>query len=195
MNQQLIPLLYWILRRQDSPLKEYDLLFKLARKKVSPFALMIDKRDVRMTSHHLFQLHFILFHHLYLLRKRLREKGSYDLHIHCLSIELQPMLRGLSTTSLDRVDPLEQYYLDWDEMVTTSHDDVDKMIQFFMKKYHNHTQRANALKVLGLSPEASEEEIKRQFRKLVKIHHPDCDGEAEEFIEVARAKEVLLDSF
>ncbi|MEM7370396.1 MAG: J domain-containing protein [Bacteroidota bacterium] len=53
-------------------------------------------------------------------------------------------------------------------------------------------------KVLGVSPSASEEEIKQQFKKLAVKYHPDAnpgDQKAEDrFKEISEAKEILLDS-
>lgn len=53
-------------------------------------------------------------------------------------------------------------------------------------------------KVLGVSPSASEEEIKQQFKKLAVKYHPDAnpgDEKAEaRFKEISEAKEILLDS-
>lgn len=58
----------------------------------------------------------------------------------------------------------------------------------------------NALTILGLKKHASQQEIKKAYRKLVKIHHPDCfkNGSefqlkiaTEKFIEIQHAYELL----
>ena len=49
-------------------------------------------------------------------------------------------------------------------------------------------------KILGLSPGASEKEVRKKYRKLVMIYHPDKNDspEAEEkFIEITEAYEIL----
>lgn len=47
--------------------------------------------------------------------------------------------------------------------------------------------------VLGVSQDATQDEIKKAFRSLAKIHHPDKGGNAEEFKKINEANEVLSD--
>lgn len=47
--------------------------------------------------------------------------------------------------------------------------------------------------VLGVSKTASEDEIKRAFRKKAHSHHPDKGGDAEEFKKINEAYQVLSD--
>lgn len=47
--------------------------------------------------------------------------------------------------------------------------------------------------VLNVSPDASPEEIKRAYRELVSVHHPDKGGSSEKFIEVRAAYKALMD--
>lgn len=49
----------------------------------------------------------------------------------------------------------------------------------------------NAYKVLGLEPGASEDEIKKTYRKLAMKHHPDKGGSEEKFREVNEAYKIL----
>lgn len=56
----------------------------------------------------------------------------------------------------------------------------------------------NALKnhydILGVSQESSEEEIKRAYRKLAQVYHPDAQSEStEQFLEVSKAYRTLRD--
>ena len=46
---------------------------------------------------------------------------------------------------------------------------------------------------LGISRDASEQEVKRAFRKLASKHHPDKGGDQEEFKRIQGAYEVLSD--
>lgn len=47
--------------------------------------------------------------------------------------------------------------------------------------------------VLGLSKDASPDEIKKAYRKLAREHHPDKGGDAEKFKKVQEAYETLID--
>lgn len=49
-------------------------------------------------------------------------------------------------------------------------------------------------KALGVEKSASESEIKKAYRKLAVVHHPDKGGDPEKFKEITRAYEVLSDS-
>lgn len=51
----------------------------------------------------------------------------------------------------------------------------------------------NYYEILGLSKDATPEDIKKQFRSLSKIHHPDKGGDDNKFKEIAEAYEVLSD--
>lgn len=48
-------------------------------------------------------------------------------------------------------------------------------------------------KILGVSREASSDEIKKAFRKLARTHHPDAGGDEAKFKEINEAYEVLSD--
>lgn len=52
---------------------------------------------------------------------------------------------------------------------------------------------ADYYKILGVPKNASEEEIKKAFRKLAHEHHPDRGGSAEKFKEINEAYQVLSD--
>lgn len=47
--------------------------------------------------------------------------------------------------------------------------------------------------ILGVSKDASQDEIKKAFRKLARTHHPDAGGDEDKFKEINEAYEVLSD--
>lgn len=48
-----------------------------------------------------------------------------------------------------------------------------------------------AMKVMGLNAGASQEELKKRFHTLAKVHHPDKGGNAETFKKISQANDVL----
>jgi molecular chaperone DnaJ len=52
----------------------------------------------------------------------------------------------------------------------------------------------NYYDILGVKKDASEDDIKRAFRRLARKHHPDAGGDEEKFKEINEAYEVLSDS-
>lgn len=51
-----------------------------------------------------------------------------------------------------------------------------------------------AWQLLQLQPGASETQIRQAYRRLCREHHPDLGGNAEDFINITRAQELLLQS-
>ena len=51
----------------------------------------------------------------------------------------------------------------------------------------------NYYEILGVSKEASEEEVKKAYKELAKKYHPDRGGDADKFKEINEAHEVLSD--
>jgi hypothetical protein len=124
----------------------------------------------------LFRTHFLLFHHLYRLRDRLRDEGGGDLEIHTLNI------RWLATAAvpvqpLARPDPLRAYYLDLDNLTGTTRADLDELLGRFWTRYSRYDRRGEALTVLELPAGADLEAIRRQYRRLAMRHHPDRGGD------------------
>lgn len=53
-------------------------------------------------------------------------------------------------------------------------------------------QRQQALTVLGLPPNATRQQIKRRYRALAKMHHPDLGGDARQMQRIVAAYELLM---
>ena len=54
-------------------------------------------------------------------------------------------------------------------------------------------QEQNLYEILGVSKDASDDDIKKAFRKLAVKHHPDAGGDAETFKKISQAYDVLSD--
>lgn len=64
------------------------------------------------------------------------------------------------------------------------------------KKVGDHEMTKNYYDILGISPEATASEIKRAYRSLAKVMHPDVvgtDESVEIFKDIVRAYEILID--
>ena len=52
----------------------------------------------------------------------------------------------------------------------------------------------NLYNILGVTKEADDNEIRKQYKKLCLTHHPDKGGKAEEFQKIQHAYEILSDN-
>ena len=65
--------------------------------------------------------------------------------------------------------------------------------QFFNNNSNNNHNNTKLYEILGISPSASQKEIKKAYHKQVKIKHPDKGGNEQEFQELQNAYEILSD--
>ncbi|MDH2434961.1 DNA-J related domain-containing protein [Pokkaliibacter sp. MBI-7] len=144
----------------------------------------------------LFRSHFLLFHCLYHLREQLLSEQSGLLEIHTLCICLAPWQPGHE--GLTKSDPLQAYYMDWQQFASTDQQEVHALLDSFWKRYHltdsGHLQAA--LCALELPPEAtvdvsSHQLIRRQYQRLAMQHHPDRGGDECRFKEIQSAWDYL----
>ena len=184
---QLRGLILDVLHRHCGGIREFDLMEQLARRGVSHYSQPAGADQLSM-----FQRHFLLFHCLYRLRDELREQAAGELEIHCLNIVIVPQGANSSTSNLLQLsDPLRDYYLDLDNLVQTSAEDVAALIDQFWQRFAFDEERNAALRVLGLEGEASFAEVKSRYRRLVMEHHPDRGGDTEKLQAINRAMEQL----
>ena len=165
-------------------MSEYQLLHRLAGAGQSEWIAALSD------PHALFQCHFLLFHHLYRLRQRLRREGAFDLAIHCLNIRLLPAAPPGGDLPAPH-DALAAYYLDLDNLARTSAQDVAQMLASFWRRFSAAAGRLQALAVLELDETADYSEIRRRYRELAMAHHPDRGGDRGKFQEISAAMETL----
>ncbi|MGB3724716.1 MAG: DNA-J related domain-containing protein [Glaciecola sp.] len=185
--KQLITALGTLQEDFEHGISEFELINIL---KNPPHSLFCDNalRDSLM----LFQTHFVLFHALHTLKNTWHNDGIGDLEIIATRIQLKPIQDTSSLAAL--VDPLAQYYLDWENLAKTQQTDVDTMLAQFWVKMGQYTQGKNVLSsisdedvqrakvVLGIAPtaELNVAVLKQHYKKLQLKHHPDKGGTGEE---------------
>ncbi|MEO5368350.1 MAG: J domain-containing protein [Magnetococcus sp. WYHC-3] len=64
----------------------------------------------------------------------------------------------------------------------------------FWDQFDQHSQRRQALAVLGLREAANPAEIRRRYRDLLRTHHPDRGGDPAEFRRITEAAATLLEA-
>jgi hypothetical protein len=176
-----------LLQGHPDGLSEYALLRALAER--FPESLFAEPQALRDPLQ-LFRVHFLLFHQLYRLADRLGDEGLM-LQIHALNIQLQPRAPGTEALQVD--DPLRRYYLDWDQWRDTNRDDVEQLIDSFWRgraSVSDPEVRA-ALAVLELEPGADAVACRRQYRRLLSLHHPDRGGSTARAQEINQAMLIL----
>ncbi len=93
--------------------------------------------------------------------------------------------RNFTEVDLDRIDKVRNIVFEW-----RKDNAPDEFIPEPVKP------RREAHDVLGISPGATKEEIRDAYRRLVKTHHPDHNGNTKEstakFVEIQSAYESLL---
>ena len=140
--------------------------------------------------HELFQAHFFLFHSLYFLSNKLLEEQSFLLTIHTLKIQLLPYQEGENSLQVD--DKLKSYYLDFSHLENTTEDDVYDMLASFWNKLNRFESRDEALSLLGLKDPVDDKAIKKEYRRLAMMHHPDRGGDTDKLQKINDAIAILL---
>lgn len=175
-----------ILERNNSPLKEYDLLKELSSDRFSIFPL-----DALRDTHKLYQIHFLTFHCLHQLQARYLQQKKYHLHIHTLRIQrIRYQSRHNMLPTLEH-DSTSDYYLDLNNLINTSQEDVQNLLNTFWDAYIDWSSIKNSLAILEININRIEEiemtDVKRNYKKLALLHHPDRGGSHEKIIEINRA--------
>lgn len=161
-----------ILKAHEDGLSEYDLLTK--------HLALTWEDDLQ-----LFRCHFALFHCLHRLKNKLEDEKSYTIELSPLSIKLVPYEGSSEVPALP--SPLEDYYLSLENLDETTADDVSKLLASFWQLYDRHSEREEALIVLGLPEDATALEVRNRYYELMKEHHPDKGGVHEKAISLNKA--------
>ncbi|GAB1255907.1 DNA-J related domain-containing protein [Aurantivibrio plasticivorans] len=176
------------LNAEASSYSEYELLSLLSGHDVLSFS--DDNPELQ-----LFRRHFVLMNTLYDLQQQWLEDNVGYLTISPLAIALKPLGQAetcnLPSANMDADRLLREYYGDWRHFEDMKPGNVRELLQGFWEMYASYDGRADFLNVLGVSNDASMDEIKRRYQELVATHHPDKGGDVERFREVREAYEAL----
>ena len=186
-DNPLLPLVLRLLRAQPAGISEYELL-KQIEADGEHFAQTADETQLA-----LFQKHFLIMNALYRLQESLWHEARLWLTISPLRIALETIGNSSAEKNLAAHgdDALRAYYLDWQQFIATDSDAVADLLASFWTRYAAHDQRAEALAVLQLDSTADAEHIKRQYRRLAAVTHPDRGGDAAQFLAIRAAYEIL----
>lgn len=184
-DKALIEALDALLTKHPTGLREIELIDLLDR----DYPNLFPKPDLS-DQLFLFQHHFMLRHSLYVLQNLLSDAGQYSLTITPVIITKQ---RSVQTASglPEEFDGVRDYYLDLSNLNKESHETVEKMLQDFWLALAKYEHQPEALAVLGLNGDESNQEKKQRYKKLVQLHHPDKGGDAETFQKIQQAWESL----
>jgi hypothetical protein len=187
-----------LLRARPEGCSEYELIQQLKAHHSAhiPNLPLLDKLV-------LFRTHFLVFNALYRLRDQLWAEASHTLHISALRVQLEPYVAGSSGVA--ESDPLRAYYLDMTNLRDTGEQDVERLLESFwtrMRGDRRHEssfgadpeQTRAALELFELDqagPSLDLDTIKRRYRQLVSIHHPDRGGSTARLQSINLAMEIL----
>lgn len=191
-SQQLLAALQTTLEKHPDGLSELALMNILDADPDIPFA----KPDMR-DSWALFQGHFWLFHHLYLLQIVLAEGGQQlDIRATRIQIVHQPRrpsgthLTGAptsQTSELANSDPLRAYYLDLSELERETPAGVEAKLNGFWQRLVTPERTQEDWATLEMAPTQSASTVRAQYRRLCQRHHPDRGGDSRRFQSIQAA--------
>lgn len=186
----------------ENGINEYSLINML---KAPPFALF---KDAELSDPLiLFNTHFLLFHCLYKLREQWRVQGIGELTIHATNIELrtadtyfQSQRCETHAKDIGAIDALAEYYLDLNNMTTTSLEDVETLIDDFWQRMADHPVKASsediqhACKLLDIDTAITLTlvTVKKHYKKKLQSVHPDKGGTTQDTQCVIAAYKLLL---
>lgn len=144
----------------------------------------------------LFQKHFLCMHALHKLQNIFYKRDLY-LHIDALAIYLENIDTRSSEENTRPNHPcsfnseLHNYYLDLQQLDQATSDSVLELQLNFSKRYAAWLNADDAFAVLELDTQASWNEIRNSYKRLIHSAHPDKGGNAARFNKIKLAYEQL----
>jgi len=186
MDNPLIPVILSVLREQLSGISEYELMQHLNGHKA--YAGFAD--DAQLA---LFQKHFMIMNALYELQYQLWHDEQLFLDISPLKIQILFPSDKTNNGEITfyKKEKLSEYYRDWKNFEDTTESEVIALLSSFWERFASLDKRESAFKVLELETNAKRHQISESYRRLAAKHHPDKGGDADRFIQIRQAYEVL----
>ena len=187
-DKTTFPLIEKIIRDYPNGVSEYELLRKIESVQDWSEQLSSDP-NLRI-----FQKHFLLMNALYRLQDQIYVHSKEVLVINPLCVRIYLGSDNEASKAIDSDNcnaKLKEYYLDFSHFESASAQSVDELLAQFWMKFQNTEKKDAALLLLELTSSASEKEIKEQYKKLAHQHHPDKGGDADRFVKIQEAWEIL----
>ena len=182
-NPLIAPLLV-LLQQAAGSYKVHELMAALRQQGAIP--RLADDEQLQ-----LFRVNFLIMNALYQLQAELWQEGWW-LVISTLDIRLEPLAKTPEASHAFAIgENMRSYYLDWQVFWQTDRAEVEALLNRFWRAYDGEGLKAEALALFELNEGTSQEAIRRRWRELALQHHPDRGGNAETFIRIRWAWEVL----
>lgn len=173
-----------LLMEHPQGISEHDIILQLRQQ---DYLLELETEDEALGG--LFAIHFLVMHVLYGIQQRGRHEGEWDMTIGPMNVQRHSYQSG--EQGLTSPDELSSYYLDLDNLFSTSEEEVNQWLDNFWQRYLANDEKQHAIKVLGLSEPVSRKQVEAKYRQLAMKHHPDRGGEAAQLAEINHAVDVL----
>ncbi|RTZ17388.1 molecular chaperone DnaJ [Vibrio aquaticus] len=187
-NPLLWPILE-VLKKKPSGWKVHTLASHLTELGFMPVLDASPEKD-------LFKRNFLMMNALYQLQETLYPDNW--LQVEAMDIILMPS-HQVAGHEVDHQDPLRDYYTQWHNY-EAEEGEVKRLLNEFWTRYREFVgstngkdmDRAKALSLFKLSPDATPAEIRKTWRKLALKWHPDREsGNSEQFRVLCEAWHVL----
>jgi len=139
-----------------------------------------------------FGKNFLVMNGLYQLQHQLLSEHDLYLSISPMDIHIQLGARVVGSNDVARDASLASYYLDWNNLMQTTEQDVAELLADFWRRVTSTEKVDWAASVLGVILPLQKGAVVSAYRAQVSITHPDKGGSHEAFVEVRQAYEILL---
>lgn len=175
-----------IIRAGQVGMSEYTLIKSLDKERFH----VLNQLDFS-TPQRIFPFHFLLFHRLYRWQSQLAEGGDACLEVSPLCIRYD-VITSRSKQLPSDYDPMPEYYMDLFNFFETEGVVLENMISRFWKRFLARDEIVEAMAALQLEKLTDAQQVKRQYKRLISLHHPDRGGEEHNAQRINSAKEILL---